>query len=329
MKKLLAIVLCGIMVLSLSACGSQPAAPAAEAAAPAAEAAASDDAVKLGVPVYKMEHQFYIDLMGAVEDECKKENVTLISDDSGYDAVKQISLIENMVTQGVDAMIISAIDPAGIVPTVQEAQSKGIKIIVEANELFDDNGEFVGDCFVGINNYDAALLAGQEAGKAWKEQHPDVKANIAVISYPIEEACIQRENGFVDGFKEQVPDAEVVASQNGEAVRDKAMSVMENILTAHPEVNVAFGINDDSALGAYAAMQSRGITSDAMVVGFDGTDDAVAAIKEGGIYFGDVVQDGDAIGRGCVQAAKTLATGGTVDQYVNIPSSFITIKDVQ
>ena len=328
----LVFVLSAAMMMSfLAGCATKPAAGAASSGdtANAAPATSADDEIVIGVPVYTMEHPFYIELMAAVEARCKELGVKLIYDDSNYDAVKQISIMENMITQGVDAMIVAAVDPKGIVPTVQKAQEQGVKIIVEANLLYDKDENALGETFVGIDNYAAAMLGGEAAGKKFAAEYAGKDAKIAIISYPVEQACIDREKGFVDGFKKYVPNAVVVASQNGEAVRDKSMSIMENILTANPDVNVVFGINDDSALGALAALEARGITSGVIVVGFDGTDDAKAAIKEGGIYFGDVVQDATKIGTECVNSAVAAAKGEKLPPVTAIDASFITISDIK
>ncbi len=78
-------------------------------------------------------------------------------------------------------------------------------------------------------------------------------------------------------MKSHAPDVKLVSRLDGFAVRDKAMAVMEDILQAHPEVNVVFGINDDSALGALAAMEAAGKTkNNELIVGFDGTADGTA-----------------------------------------------------
>ena len=295
----------------------------------AAALAEEEKPLVVGVPIYTMEHPYYIDLVKNIEIECAAQGVQLIKDDSNYDSVKQVSIIENMIIQGVDVLIVAAIDPEGIVPTLEMAIEKGVKIILEANPVEDSSGKQIGETFVGVDNYAAALMGGEASGKAYAERFGDTPAKIAIISYPLEQACIDRENGFIDGFKKFVPDAEVVTSQNGEAVRDKSMSIMENILTANPDINVVFGINDDSALGALAAMEARGINENAMVVGFDGTDDAKAAILAGGIYFGDVVQDSAIIGQECVRAAVAAGRGEKLPEITEIAASFITIEDLK
>lgn len=330
--KALMMVLSFTLIFSMVACGEKEATPGADAMGadePAADNAAEEDQIIVGVPVYTMEHPYYIELVAAIEAECEAQGVKCITDDANYDAVKQVSIIENMITQGADVLIVAAIDPAGIVPTLEKAMEKGVKVIVEANMIYDKDGNALGETFVGIDNFEAAKLGGLAAGEAYADQYSDAPAKIAIISYPLEQACIDRENGFIEGFKEVIEDAEVVASQNGEAVRDKSMSVMENILTANPDVNVVFGINDDSALGAFAAMESRGMGDKELVVGFDGTDDAKTAILSDGMYFGDVVQDATLIGTECVKAAIMAVNGESLPQVTAIDASFITIEDLQ
>ena len=85
---------------------------------------------------------------------------------------------------------------------------------------------------------------------------------------------------------------------------------MEDILQSHPEVNVVFGINDDSALGALAAMEAAGKTKNGeLIVGFDGTPDAREAIKRGSILKADVMQDPVAFAKASIDAALKALKG--------------------
>ena len=143
------------------------------------------------------------------------------------------------------------------------------------------------------------------------------EAVIAILDYKMEQATIDRSDGFIDGVMEIAPNAKVVARLEAHAVRDKAMAVMEDIIQAHPDVNVIFGINDDSALGALAAMESAGLTNDnQLIVGFDGTGDAKEAIKNGSILQADVAQDPVAFAKAAVDAALKAINGESLPAQI-------------
>jgi ribose transport system substrate-binding protein len=265
---------------------------------------AKEKKITIGIPLYNQQHEFWQNIYNTAKSYCAEKGINLIAVDSNYDPAKQVSIMEDMLTKKVDALILGAVDPQGVLPTVDEFVKAKIPVVAVDNPL--DRGVVT---FVGIDNYTGGKMGGLWAGKYIKEKLGG-RANIAVIEYPEEQACIDRANGFLDGVKVDVPDAKLVARLPGHAVRDKAMAVMEDILQAHPEVNVVFGINDDTSLGALAAMEAAGKTkNNELIVGFDGTADGKAAIKRGSILRADVAQDGNAFARAAIDAALKALKG--------------------
>jgi len=267
-------------------------------------AGAKEKKITIGIPLYNQQHEFWQNIYKTAQAVAAEKGINLLAVDSNYDPAKQVAIMEDMLTKKVDALILGAVDPQGVLPTVAEFNKAKIPVVAVDNPL--EKGTVT---FVGIDNYAGGKMGGQWAGKYIKEKLGG-KANIGILDYPEEQACIDRANGFLDGVKEFAPDVKVVARLEGFAVRDKAMTVMEDIIQAHPEVNVVFGINDDSALGALAAMEAAGKTkNNELIVGFDGTADAKAAIKRGSILKADVAQDGAAFARAAIDAALKAIKG--------------------
>ena len=270
-------------------------------------AGAKEKKITIGIPLYNQQHEFWQNIYKTAQAVAAEKGINLLAVDSNYDPAKQVAIMEDMLTKKVDALILGAVDPQGVLPTVAEFNKAKIPVVAVDNPL--EKGTVT---FVGIDNYAGGKMGGQWAGKYIKEKLGG-KANIGILDYPEEQACIDRANGFLDGVKEFAPDVKVVARLEGFAVRDKAMTVMEDIIQAHPEVNVVFGINDDSALGALAAMEAAGKTkNNELIVGFDGTADAKAAIKRGSILKADVAQDGAAFARAAIDAALKAIKGETL-----------------
>ena len=120
-----------------------------------------------------------------------------------------------------------------------------------------------------------------------------------------------RERGAGFAKAAQAHDFKILASQPADFDRSKGLNVMENLLTAQPEVQGVFAQNDEMALGALRAIQAAG-KKDLVLVGFDGTDDGVKAVK-GGKMAATIAQQPEKIGEIGVQTADKVLKGGKVE----------------
>jgi ribose transport system substrate-binding protein len=153
------------------------------------------------------------------------------------------------------------------------------------------------------------------------------RGQVAIIDHPEVESVIQR----VKGFEEEIakaPDIQVVAKLSGHGVKDQAFRTAEDILQAHPDLAAFFGINDDSALGALAAVEKANKLGRVAIVGFDAVPEAREAIKAGKIY-ADVIQKPHEIGAQTMGAVKTYLSGGQVPPSILIPCGLFTHADAQ
>jgi ribose transport system substrate-binding protein len=120
----------------------------------------------------------------------------------------------------------------------------------------------------------------------------------------------------------------VVAKLSGHGVKDQAFRTAEDILQAHPNLRAIFGINDDSALGALAAVEKAGKLGKVTIIGFDAVPEAREAIKAGKIY-ADVIQKPGEIGQQTIEAVRTYFAGGLTPPSVLIPCGLFTQADAQ
>jgi ribose transport system substrate-binding protein len=152
------------------------------------------------------------------------------------------------------------------------------------------------------------------------------KGKIAIIDHPEVESVIQR----VRGFEEEItahPGMKVVAKLSGRGMKDAAFRTAEDILQAHPDLDGIFGINDDSALGALAAVEKAGRLGRVAIVGFDAMPEARQAIRDGKIY-ADVVQHPRAIGEQTVSVIASYLAGEKMVASHLIPCGLLTRDDV-
>lgn len=320
-KRLLAfvsVVMVGAMVLG--GCGSkaeEPAeAPAEEApAAPAEEeepaaAPAEGEAIKIGVSVADQSNPFYIDIVDGME-SAAKDGDELIIVDAGFDAAKQLNDIDDMIQQGVSVMLIDPVDSNAIKSAIEACDAAGIPVIAYNSPL---NFEIAST--VATDNYLAGQLVGEAMGKAL-----DGKGKVAMLTYNVAEVCLDRANGFKDAIA-NYPDIEIVEEQEIQPGTDTALPVAENILQSYPDLSGFFALNDPSALGCVAAVESANLLDQVKIVGVDGSDDAKAAIAEGKML-ASAAQDPVTIGSEAVETAYKVIAGETVETDIKIPSYLV------
>lgn len=321
-KRLLAfvsVVMVGAMVLG--GCGSKAEEPAeapaeeAPAAAPAEEeeptaAPAEGGAIKIGVSVADQSNPFYIDIVDGME-SAAKDGDELIIVDAGFDAAKQLNDIDDMIQQGVSVMLIDPVDSNAIKSAIEACDAAGIPVIAYNSPL---NFEIAST--VATDNYLAGQLVGEAMGKAL-----DGKGKVAMLTYNVAEVCLDRANGFKDAIA-NYPDIEIVEEQEIQPGTDTALPVAENILQSYPDLNGFFALNDPSALGCVAAVESANLLDQVKIVGVDGSDDAKAAIAEGKML-ASAAQDPVTIGSEAVETAYKVIAGETVESDIKIPSYLV------
>ena len=233
-----------------------------------------EDKITVGVSLFYRRDEYYKDLDAAFQKEAKAAGIEIIIQDADADVAKQTQQIEDFVQKGVDAIAIAACDPEGAVPAINAAVEAGVPVVTYDGTANTDKIS----TFVGFDYYDAGVMVGEWASKYIQEELGG-KAKIAVIDFPQSSiVCGLRAKGFID-IVTKLPDVEIVAQQDGKASRSDSMNVMENILTANPEVQIVYGINFDTCAGAKAAIQAAG-RDDIIVVGTAYSEEAFKALED-------------------------------------------------
>lgn len=322
MKKRLLATMSVVMVGSmlLAGCGKTEDAattkPAAEettedaAADAATDTAASGETIKIGVSVADQSNPFYIDIVDGME-SAAKDGDELVIVDAGFDAAKQLNDIDDMIQQGVKVMLIDPVDSNAIKSAVEACDAAGIPVIAYNSPL---NFEIAST--VATDNYLAGQLVGEAMGKAL-----DGKGEVAMLTYNVAEVCLDRANGFKDAIAEY-PDIKIVEEQEIQPGTDTALPVAENILQAYPDLAGMFALNDPSALGCVAAVESANLLDQVQIVGVDGSDDAKAAIAEGKML-ASAAQDPVQIGSVAIETAYKVIAGEEVEKDIKIPSYLV------
>ena len=306
MKKLvLSFVLLAALVFNLTACQSQPAAteePAAEEAAGAA---------KIGLVVSTLNNPFFVSLKEGAEQKAKDMGMELVVLDSQNDPAQELANVEDLLTQGVSLILINPTDSDAVGNAIIAANNKNVPVVTLDRGA--NQGEVVSH--IASDNVAGGVMAGEHIVSLLGGKGKVVELEgIAGTS-----AARDRVQGFNDAIAGT--EIEVVAKQVADFDRTKGLSVMENILQAQPEIDAVFAHNDEMALGAQKAIEASG--REIIIVGFDATDDAVAAVKEGKMS-ATVAQQPSLIGELGVETAKKILDGESVEDFVPVDLQLVT-----
>ena len=305
MKKItLALVLIVMIAMVLSACG-------------ASGTSVENATVKLGLSVMDKSNPYFSAVADGVEERCKELGWDCTINDAKLDAATQVAAIENFIAAKVQYILVAPVDPASLEPLVKKAHDAGIIWVSIAQDV---KGY---DVFLSVPEKAYGLEIGRNAG-AWMKANYTGPVEVAIIDYPELPQIIDRANGIEEGIKEFYPEAVFVARQSAPDP-EKGMRAAETILQAHPNVKVIACINDGGCLGAAEAVKSMGLASDDFAIfGADATDEALAKIKEGGIYRGTVDISPKGMGILAVDTVAKLVNGEKLES-IDIPVNMIPI----
>ena len=275
---------------------------------------------KIGITLYTRRHAFYMDMEKTWKDNAAKYGYELLIQNAETDVAAQTSQMEDFIQQKVDAIVLCAVDPKGMIPAVEAANKANIPVVTVDGSV--QGGKTV--TFIGTDNFEGGRLAGEYA-KQYITEKLGGKANVVILDYPQSAVvCVARVNGFKKAL-EGMADVKIVAQQDGGAMRDKAMGVFENVLSANPKIDVVFGINDDTILGAMAAADGAGRTKQMVFIGYDGTAEAAKLIATGTSQLkADVAQQPVEIAKQTLEVLKGVFEGKTYDANTPVAPILIT-----
>lgn len=238
-----------------------------------------DKKVKIGVIYLTAEHPYYQAHAMHTQDYAKEKGIELIELDGKVDQANMANQMENLVARNVDGIIYCLLEGTAGSADINMAQAAGIPVITFALKHDPSTADAP---FVGIDEKSAGALGGVEAANKFLKLYPGKKAKIAVVEITGVLGSTIRSDGFIDGFKSVIKDAEVVARLNGEGKKDKAMAVVEDVIQSNPDINVFFGANGDQGLGALAALeaQGRGTIETEIVISHDGSEPELLKIAD-------------------------------------------------
>lgn len=255
----------------------------------------------------------YDGLMSVIDEH---DGDTVIHSEGQADISVQQNAVEDFIAQGVDVVFYNPVDSDASTVAVEAMKDAGI-IIVNFDTQVADVDQV--EAFVATDNFKAGKIAGEQL----VADFPD-GAKVAVLNYPANTAAVDRENGFleaVDGTS-----IEIVATLDSEGNTETAVSQMDDILQANPDLDAVFAINDDGGIGAYAAINAAGM--DTWIYSVNGSPDAKKLVAEKGIYRCTAAQSTINMGKQSAEVAYKLLDGEEVDHEVLIDPIAITADNI-
>ncbi len=266
---------------------------------------------------------FWKDVADGIRQEANQlGGYKVILSDSNLSADTQLKNAQDLITAGVNAIIISPTDSAAAPAVLELAQKNNVPVVI--CDIGTDSGSYTS--FVISNNYEGANAAGKYLVDKMKEKGWQ-NGDVAIISI-----SLARQNGRdrTDGFKAALKGTnhKVVALLESKTyTRQESMRFAQDILTAHPNLRGLFTEHDEANLGSMVAIDTAGMNNKLVHVGFDGSPETVQAIKDGKIA-ADSMQQPVLMGREAMKQANAALTGGTVQKKVLIPTILVTHENV-
>jgi erythritol transport system substrate-binding protein len=236
------------------------------------------------------------------------------------DTNTESNLIDTAITNRSKAIILDPANADGSVGAVKKAVAAGIPVFLVNAEI---NQEGLAKAQLVSNNAQGAALGAQQ----WVETLGDTAKYVELLGAPSDNNAATRSNGYKTVLS-QYPDLTLSGSEVANWDRRQGYSKMQSLLQANPDITGVISGNDEMALGAVAALKEAGKLSGITVGGFDGSPDAVAAIKAGELAY-TVLQPVAVFSKAAVQQADSfLKTGKTgVDSEKQLFDCVVITKD--
>lgn len=269
------------------------------------------DEVTVGFSISSLNNPFFTTMSDAATAKGDELGVKVNVVDAGDDSAKQMTDIEDLVSQGADVVIINPVDSDAIVNSVDYLNEKNIPVVTVDRAA---NGGTV-TTKIASDNVLGGKLAGDYAVKLLNGSgNVGILEGVAGAS-----ATNERGSGFEGAIKGKL---DVVAKQTADFDRAKALQVTEDIIASNPEIQLIFAENDEMALGAEEALNAAN-RDDVIVIGFDAIDDAKTSITNGEME-ATVEQQPAVMGEKAIETAQSIANGDDVESEIPVEVKLVT-----
>ena len=237
------------------------------------------DEIVIGFSQTAFNHPWRSEMINSARSEVNRHpNVKMVVTDGNVDIVKQSSDIRDLIAQQVDAIVMSPVESAGLVGAVEEATAAGIPVIVLDRDIFTDKRTV----FIGQSNVTMGAAVAQCMVDKLTEKYGSPKGRILEITGLMGSSpAIDRQAGMMSVL-EQYPEIEILATGDGEWIREPAVKLMEDWLIAYDEIDAVYSHAEESSWGAQLAILRAGRSNEGIMhFTMDGSNEGFVSVKKG------------------------------------------------
>jgi ribose transport system substrate-binding protein len=284
---------------------------------------ASSAQVRIALVLKTLNSPYFIDLKDGARSAAERLEVELIvqAPEREIDVEKQMQIIENLIQSRVSAICVTPSGSRELIPAIGKANRSGIPVLIVDTRIDEEAARNEGVktvTFIGSDNYQGGKIAGEFISGL-----STAPLKVAVLEgIPGHETGDNRVQGFLAGI-EKNSRVTIVASQPANWERDQGYNVMQNLLQAHPDIEVVFACNDLMALGAMEAIAAAGKSKNIQIIGFDAVEEARQEILASRIL-ASVAQHPNEMGRLAVETAVQALAGDSISPYIPVNIELVT-----
>lgn len=267
----------------------------------------------VGLLLSDLSNPFFVSVQEGAQSAATRLGITLVVEDAKNDVATQITQVQNLIAQPVNALLINPVDGDGIVPAIQAANAAGIPVFTI------DRSASGGDVVAHIASDN---VAGGSMAAEYLATNINSAGNVVELQ-GIEGTSAAQDRG--SGFNDKIAtyaDIDVIVQQTANFSREEGQTVFAQILADNPDIVGVFAHNDEMILGAIDAAKEAGRAADIKFVGFDGTEGAIEAIDAGDLL-ATIAQQPAEMGRIGVETADKVLKGETVASYIPVDLAVI------
>ena len=283
-------------------------------------AESTDASYKIDFAQCTLASPFYVSMKDVAEEYAKELGVDLTVVSADDDVTKQNNDINDMITSGIDALIVNPINAEGIAPAIEACTNADIPVITVDRNINEGY-----TAYVGRDNEEMGRLVGEALVELLGGKDAAEGTILEIQGTAGDTVMMARRDGFEAAVAE-APGLEVVQSAYCDYTRSKAVTATQDLLQSNDNIVAVYGHNDDMALGASQVLQEQGVEGVA-VCGVDGLMEAVMAIEDG-TYSITTMNDPGSLIRAALDTTLQILNGEDYEEYVDAGTGVIDSENV-
>lgn len=276
--------------------------------------------LKIGFSQVTLQSPFYVQLKEGAQAAAAAGGDKLIFLDANGDVNKQNNDIQDLLTRKVNVLIVDPVNPDAIAPSLDAAKRAHVPVITVDRDV---HGKVA--AYIGRDNVKMGELSGKALVAALKAKGVTGGKIVEIQGDAGGTVMLDRRKGFHQALAGT--NFKVVEGPYSEYIRANAVTAMQDLLQANPDLKAVFAHNDDMALGALQVLQESG-HKDVLVAGVDGLSEALNAIANGNQYVATALNDPRYLGDITIETARAVAAGKKVPAFVDAGTEVVTKANI-